>query len=688
MPTQAKQIKLPDLTNAIEAGILTDYNPTSQRYECAVCSKVGFGDVMPHISSPQHKNSAAWEVIYAQNPNRAMLSFLPEIVREAKINDEIEAVDRRVFSYQCKICVGKRPFNGLTPLQSHLSGGDHHKNKRASNITMQMQNDSSPRPNYSTSTPRGHQRSSPSEYIPTDYSPKGSVIEGGAKSKHNLSWPPKTLPDSLQPPSSSRGSPAGGAFPQRTSPTSYSQDEGLPQEVVNALQSGTVVEKEKTSSWTSYMCKACNVPLTGLKPLMQHLDSIKHLKRITGPQMSSSSTPGHSNESSGPNTQDFSPAYSLSPSAIEALKTGVVEELDSGYLCKACNVPLTGPMPLSQHAESEKHRKKAGVDFPRSMARLQIQDASDSRVKDRNEQQTYQWPSLEVRGASNAQVHLQRGIQKVQTVSDSEIIDYRQYQGQQSQELDGRLYFKWNVISAKCVQFSQDVYRNSSRGGVFIFNYLFLRTVNERQGGRADSQNLRTLFIRMGYKVWLFEELSKKETLEKLRMIQSHPQLRDFDSFICVILSHGKTDTLFTTTDGDLDLDDIRYHFTDSACPSLKDKPKIFLVNFCRGTVKEITRKIEHDGVSPEELEAPQDMCTIYASIRNFKAMRDPEVGTLFVLALCEVFSENAHDTDLNSLYNKLCDTMKKKDGTTPEKQEYGFRKKFYFNPYNVENNF
>ncbi|XP_068222622.1 uncharacterized protein [Palaemon carinicauda] len=423
-----------DLTNAIEAGILTDYNPTSQRYECAVCSKVGFGDVMPHISSPQHKNSAAWEVIYAQNPNRAMLSFLPEIVREAKINDEIEAVDRRVFSYQCKICVGKRPFNGLTPLQSHLSGGDHHKNKRASNITMQMQNDSSPRPNYSTSTPRGHQRSSPSEYIPTDYSPKGSVIEGGAKSKHNLSWPPKTLPDSLQPPSSSRGSPAGGAFPQRTSPTSYSQDEGLPQEVVNALQSGTVVEKEKTSSWTSYMCKACNVPLTGLKPLMQHLDSIKHLKRITGPQMSSSSTPGHSNESSGPNTQDFSPAYSLSPSAIEALKTGVVEELDSGYLCKACNVPLTGPMPLSQHAESEKHRKKAGVDFPRSMARLQIQDASDSRVKDRNEQQTYQWPSLEVRGASNAQVHLQRGIQKVQTVSDSEIIDYRQYQGQQSQE--------------------------------------------------------------------------------------------------------------------------------------------------------------------------------------------------------------------------------------------------------------
>ncbi|XP_066960545.1 uncharacterized protein [Macrobrachium rosenbergii] len=655
-----------DVSIAVAAGILTKYDPASQRYECAVCSKIGFGDVMPHMASPQHKNSAAWEIIHAKTPNEAMLSFLPETVREAKINDDIEAVDRNVFSYQCKICIGKRPFNGLTPLESHLCGIDHHKNKskRAMNISMKLKYDSSPVPNYS-STPKNHQVSNP-ESVSAGY-----VHEGGAKSKHNPSWPPKTLPDSLQPPPVCRGNPTGGLV-LRSSPTSYSQEECFPQEVVDALKSNIVIEKEKTGSWTSYFCRACNVPLTGLKPLMQHLDSVKHQRKVTGSQLLPQNSSGPSNESSGADVHDFGTPYSPSASAAEALKSGVVEERDCGYFCKVCNVPLTGPMPLSQHAESEKHRKKAMIELNRNMSRLMVQDTSDQHMKDNNEWQQNQ----------------QKLILKVQNVSDSEIINTWQHQRNQYQELDGRVHFKWNVISAKTIQWSQDVYKNNSvpRGFVVILNYLFLRTPNERQGAEVDSQNLKILFTRMGYIVWLYEDPSMDETHKILRDIQAHPQLNDVDSFVCIILSHGKNDTIFNTTTQEVDLDDIRYLFTNTACPALTDKPKIFLVNFCRGNVKEKRSDIEYDSNSPEVSEAPQDMYTIYASIKKFKAIRDPEAGTLFVQALCEVFAENAHDTELTSLCNKLSDTMKRIGGTTPEVQLYGFNKKFYFNPFNIEN--
>ncbi|XP_064081090.1 uncharacterized protein LOC135197844 isoform X4 [Macrobrachium nipponense] len=407
--------KFPEVSVAVEAGILTKYDPASQRYECAVCSKTGFGDVMPHMASSQHKNSAAWDIIRAKTTNEAMLSFLSETVREAKINDEIDAVDRDVFSYQCKICIGKRPFNGLTPLESHLCGIDHHKNKsrRAMSVTMKLKYDSSPIPNYSA-TPKNHQASSPSEYQTAG----GYAHEGGARSKRNQYWPPKTLPDSLQPLANRCTNPTGGTV-LRSSPTSYSQEECFPQEVVDALKSNVVVEKEKTGSWTSYFCRACNVPLTGLKPLMQHLDSAKHQKRLTGSQLLPQKSSGPSNESSGADVHDFGAVYSLSASAAEALKSGVVEERDCGYFCKVCNVPLTGPMPLSQHAESEKHRKKAGVELNRNMTRLMVQDASGQHVKEDSEWQQNQQNTP---------------IQKVQIASDSEIITPWQHQRYQNQE--------------------------------------------------------------------------------------------------------------------------------------------------------------------------------------------------------------------------------------------------------------
>ena len=163
-----------EVSTSLEAGILSYFDPASQKYDCLVCPKVGYGDIVPHVSSPQHKNSAAWEAIHQKVPNDLWLSILPDAIKQAKISDDIEAVDKKVFSYQCKICVGKRPFNGLAPLSSHLVGGDHTKNKarfdrsRGSPFNKSREEtilkyDSPPRMNQSTSIPKNYQHSDPLE---------------------------------------------------------------------------------------------------------------------------------------------------------------------------------------------------------------------------------------------------------------------------------------------------------------------------------------------------------------------------------------------------------------------------------------------------------------------------------------------------------------------------------------------
>ncbi|KAK4328258.1 hypothetical protein Pmani_001376 [Petrolisthes manimaculis] len=247
--------------------------------------------------------------------------------------------------------------------------------------------------------------------------------------------------------------------------------------------------------------------------------------------------------------------------------------------------------------------------------------------------------------------------------------------------------FPW-IIKGQVLPKSPDelVYKNLSlpRGLVCILNYHVnsYTTSGVRVGAKKDSFNLKTLFSGMGYRVELYEDLTKQQTTKALDDILANHFLKEVDSFIIVILSHGDNDLNFTTNDNfTMNLDYMRYRFTDGECPNLMSKPKIFLANFCRGPYQEVTKSsLHHDYIGHQEKEAPQDMITIHASLNTFKALRDEQQGTVFVQALCEVLAENAHDTEIGEIYLLLHNAMKLKGGTSPEQQNFVF-KKFYFNP-------
>uniref|UniRef100_A0A1X7SLT2 Caspase family p20 domain-containing protein n=1 Tax=Amphimedon queenslandica TaxID=400682 RepID=A0A1X7SLT2_AMPQE len=106
----------------------------------------------------------------------------------------------------------------------------------------------------------------------------------------------------------------------------------------------------------------------------------------------------------------------------------------------------------------------------------------------------------------------------------------------------------------------------------------------ERVGSDQDATKLEELF---GNFLNFTVELKRNVTKEQLESTLRHYQQKDhseFCTFFVVILSHGDEGNIVYASDGQaMKLDDIFQYFSASSCLSLGGKPKVFIVQACRG---------------------------------------------------------------------------------------------------------
>lgn len=218
-------------------------------------------------------------------------------------------------------------------------------------------------------------------------------------------------------------------------------------------------------------------------------------------------------------------------------------------------------------------------------------------------------------------------------------------------------------------------YKNDSspRGIVVIFNYIFKNNPNKfRKGARRDHENLHAVFTEMGYDVWPINiDKTREETLDKLDEVRISSDLNKVDSLIVVFLSHGgPSENEFFASDGNtISVDEIIYtKFTDQKCPLMKDKPKLFLFNYCRGPVTP-SNPVLYDNWRPNahQLEAPSDVAVIQATLPHFKAGRYAETGTIFVYEFCKVLEQYSNNLELIDLVSVTSKKMREDfRGNTP----------------------
>ncbi|NWR53718.1 CFLAR regulator, partial [Regulus satrapa] len=115
-----------------------------------------------------------------------------------------------------------------------------------------------------------------------------------------------------------------------------------------------------------------------------------------------------------------------------------------------------------------------------------------------------------------------------------------------------------------------------------------------------DTDLLEETFRGLGYEVHCHRYLnmnSMNQTLHEVARWQSH---RSCDSFVCVLVSRGNSQSIFCTdhTFSGFPLEQIKKYFTADSCPGLRGKPKLFFIQnyFVPGNEQECTSLLEVDG--------------------------------------------------------------------------------------------
>ncbi|XP_068202072.1 uncharacterized protein [Palaemon carinicauda] len=231
-----------------------------------------------------------------------------------------------------------------------------------------------------------------------------------------------------------------------------------------------------------------------------------------------------------------------------------------------------------------------------------------------------------------------------------------------------------------------EAYKNDSspRGAVFIANYKHFdgsndRKLSERVGSEVNVRQLKELFTQMMYEVTIYEGSgTKDDTIAALERFREKDIHRNADSLVVIFSSHGIEDEFFTSDGESINYKTVYQMFSDTNCPYLIGKPKIFMFQFCREPQTATTPYSSPK--SPKHRK--QGITCTYVMLSTAEGRRSYRLageGAIFFHHTCKVFMENAKDKDLDALVRLVSENLPYYQPL--ETQQWNLKKRFYFNP-------
>ena len=200
------------------------------------------------------------------------------------------------------------------------------------------------------------------------------------------------------------------------------------------------------------------------------------------------------------------------------------------------------------------------------------------------------------------------------------------------------------------------------RGTCEIFN--FKKFVNRpdltREGTDSDALNLKNTFDNLRIQTIIHQDLKKHQVLDRLHQLTNDPQQVESQIYVCVFLSHGGeisgSNTITTHDNKFIDIDtEVLPLFSDDKCATLSQKPKIFVIQACRGKKLNVavgdSAKVEALPFNqfPKELSI-QEACVINATLPFYVALRHEETGSDFINVLCDTLRNHADNAEFKEL--------------------------------------
>ncbi|XP_067260828.1 caspase b-like [Chanodichthys erythropterus] len=226
------------------------------------------------------------------------------------------------------------------------------------------------------------------------------------------------------------------------------------------------------------------------------------------------------------------------------------------------------------------------------------------------------------------------------------------------------------------------------RVALLITNIKF-KYLSYRHGAERDEDNMEWLLEALGYSVEKHTDLSGKEIEAEVKKFATLPD-HNSDSTFVVIMSHGERinhrDAIAgvnyhpkNNTSDVFYVDDIFKHLNSKNCPALIDKPKVILIQACRGghpggvkmSDSALDLEAEDSALDSDTwVHKEKDFTCFMSTLPDITAYRHPDLrsGSFFVMYIVEVFCEWAQDTHIMELFRKVTSGMEKHPGREENK--------------------
>ena len=206
-----------------------------------------------------------------------------------------------------------------------------------------------------------------------------------------------------------------------------------------------------------------------------------------------------------------------------------------------------------------------------------------------------------------------------------------------------------------------------SRGmGIIIVNSFEQQGKEvKRKGAQSELENLIKLFDLMGLEPMIHTELKRKTIITTLQRFANDKRLNDHSMIAIAISSHGNELGIQGTDWQQVHPSQIQNIFSTKNCKQLANKPKLLLLNACRGSeVEDIIHVdgrdkrevIQADGVdiAPYKYDSIQDsdpdFFILHPSNPDHKAHRHIKHGSFFIQEILSTYTQLGETTPLELL--------------------------------------
>jgi caspase 3 len=216
-------------------------------------------------------------------------------------------------------------------------------------------------------------------------------------------------------------------------------------------------------------------------------------------------------------------------------------------------------------------------------------------------------------------------------------------------------------------------------GLVYIFNnqtFLNDGTRKEKLSLKMcekDVIKLENLFEGMNFSVEKFIDFTAHDIRQKIMGITTCVNYTEVDSLFVFILSHGGNDELgnhqiLTYDEKYVKVDEFIEPF--KTVDSLKEKPKLFFVDACRGSnmmptierVKESELEEIEKIKPPNEQDLEDDFLIAHSTVDRYVSIYNIIEGSWFIESLCKMITKYKETKDISSIMSKVNDRMQQKE--------------------------